>query len=116
MLTALTCETLHELDNGLVGQIINAEFKKAIADLEDRGEQDEKPRSVTIDVEMCKFKGVTLINVKAAAKMPARRSNSTHAEGRYKDDAHSLFFQNLNAERVDQPTFPSLDDGEVPND
>jgi hypothetical protein len=120
MLKALTCETLHELDNGIAGEIINAELKKAIADLEDRGEQDEKPRSVVIEIEMCKYKGVDLINVKAMAKMPARRSNSTHAEGRYKEGVHDLFFQNLNAERADQPTFDAMEKldlagGEIPN-
>lgn len=118
MLKTLSCETIHELDNGIAGHLINAALKTAIADLEDRGEQDEKPRKVTIEIAMQKLKGITIIATTADAKIPPFRSNSTIAEGRRKDGTDSLLFQNQNAKRPDQGTFPVMDveGGEIPTE
>jgi hypothetical protein len=118
VLKTLKCNTLGDLDNGQAGTIIDAALTKAINDLEDRGEEDGKPRTVTISVSLQKSKGLTVIDVTASAKMPDFRSNATIAEARYKDQKHEMLFQDLNAENPNQPVFKEMDTqgGEVPNE
>lgn len=114
---SLTLENLGDLADGVARAIIDRELAAAVADIDDRGE-DGKPRKVTITVQLQKAdNGVVAVHVEAKASAPPRRSKSTF--GKTRQDARGrsqLFFQSNNAERPDQPTFPALDDGEVPND
>jgi hypothetical protein len=125
MLKNLTTETIGNLSNGQAGLVIDAALKKAIDDLEDRGEEDGKARSVKIEIAFQKFKGQTVVDVVAEVKMPNFRTDATIAEARYADGNHKLFFQDLNAENPEQPTFRVMDEpgkkldeesGEVAND
>ncbi len=123
MLKPITCATLGELANGEAEKIIDRCLERAVFDLDDRGEEDKKPRIVTITVTMGVVNGMKLAKVDAVFKPVPYASNATECVVmKKKDGMPTLMFQNLNAERADQPTFKELDevgageDGEVPND
>lgn len=106
----LCLDTIGELDGGMAQAIIDAEIVKAVADLEDRG-QDGKPRHVVIDLVLTinEKTGTPIMEVCAQAKLPPRRSGGTVAEQKHTQEGQFLAFQSMNPERHDQPTFPTLD-------
>lgn len=102
----LTCDTIGDQDNGIARHLIDSEIMKAVNDLDDRGEEDGKPRKVTIEIEMVSANGLVITTVAAQAKLPARRTRNTAGEMRMAGKgAHSIIFQRNNADNPDQPTF-----------
>jgi len=117
----LSAKNLHLVHNGAAGILIDEEIRRAVTDLQDRGREDKKPRLVNIQIELAKVgDSIDIINVSAHAPLPKRRTGSTHAqpvevktEGQ---TGYDLWFQTLNAENADQPTFKemeNLDEEEV---
>lgn len=107
--TTLCLETIAELDNGTAGPLIDREIARAVADLYDRGEEDQKPRKVVIQLELTVKSGLVVTDVTAEAKLPPRRARSTAAEVRHRDQQPVLCFQTHNPERHDQPTFEAME-------
>lgn len=102
---ALSCDTIGDQDNGVARYLIDAEISKAANDLDDRGEEDGKPRKVTIEIEMVIVNGLVITTVAAQAKLPARRTRNTAGEMRMAGKGnHAIIFQQNNADRADQPT------------
>lgn len=127
MLKDLNARTLADLSDGAGEFVINRALQAAMADLDDRGKEDGKPRIVTIEVSMMVLQGTPYVDVAAKAKLPARRSKITEILLREKEGKVSCAFQDMNAERVDQASaiFDAADavenagdgdDGEVEND
>jgi hypothetical protein len=120
MLKPLTAKTLGDLANGEGELIINKAIRTAVADLDDRGKEDGKERTVNITITMAIVKGMFVADVSAQPKLPAHRSNATELKARYNqaEGGLNLLFQDLNAENADQPTFREMDveGGEVGND
>lgn len=116
--TVLTCEEIGKLHNGVAGEIIDREIALAVADLADRGDEDKTPREVTIKLSMAMHEGLVVVKVAAKAKLPERVSGATVAQIGHNKGQSLLWFQDGNAERPDQPTFPAMDvgeDGEIRN-
>lgn len=102
---ALSCDTIGDQDNGVARYLIDAEIAKAANDLDDRGEEDGKPRKVTIEIEMASVNGLVVTTVSAQAKLPPRRTRNTAGEMRMAGKGqHAIIFQQNNADRPDQPT------------
>mgnify|MGYP001612693777 CR=1 FL=1 len=108
-LARINCEMLGELDNGVGGLLIDREIDKAVADLEDRGEEDNKIRKVVIQLELQIKDGMVIGHVAVEAKLPPRRSRPTLLTLKVKDGKPGLLFQTQNADNPNQPTFPLLD-------
>ena len=110
-LVKLTWDTLGELYGGIGGAIIDKEIDIAVADIDDRGD-DGKVRKVMVCIELEKRENGTIdCRIKAAAKLPVRQTVPTNAEvKRSREGGLQLVFQESNPERVDQPTFPDLDE------
>jgi hypothetical protein len=105
----LTCDTIGDQDNGIARHLIDSEINKAVNDLEDRGEEDGKPRKVTIEVGLIKANGLVISTVSAQAKLPARRTRNTAGEMRMAGKGtHAIVFQQNNGDRADQPTFDDV--------
>ncbi len=120
MLKPITCANLGSLANGEAEKIIDRCLERAVADLDDRGDEDKKLRVVTITVSMGVVNGMKLAKVDAIFKPVPYVSSSTECTVMKKkaDGVAMLMFQDKNAERVDQPTFQELDevesqDGEI---
>jgi len=106
---ALSVETLGDLDNGIFGILVNKGIDSLTKDVDDRGEEDGKIRTLTIQVDVVKTKGIVIITPKVQAKLPPRVSNSTAAKERMKSKGQpELTFQPHNADNAEQRT---LDDG-----
>jgi len=109
MLTELSCDKLGDLDNGTVRALVNSAIQSAVADLDDRGEQDGKPREVTIKLSIVNAKGLLGVTVQVATKIPEYRSGGTAAKvavkrGKGNNTVPILQFQEFNDENPDQPT------------
>lgn len=104
--TVLNLKTLGELDGGAVEAMIDRELQRAVNDLDDRGEEDEKPRKVVIEVELRHKDKLVTISAKAQAKLPPMQSGNTVADVRLQSNnkGAALVFQTLNPERPDQST------------
>lgn len=102
----LSCDTIGDLDGGIARLLIDKEIAKAVNDLDDRGEQDGKPRKVNITVELITNKGLVVGTVSVDAKLPPRVSNSTAMRPRMASKGQTeVLFQASNGENPDQPTF-----------
>lgn len=107
-LEALTAKNLHQLDNGIAGKLIDHALAAALRDLDDRGDQDGKPREITIKLAMTKVRGNLVTEVQVVTKSPAYRSNLTFGELRQKGREVELLFRPDNAENPDQQTFGDM--------
>jgi hypothetical protein len=108
---ALSCDTIGDQDNGIARHLIDSEITKAVNDLDDRGEEDGKPRKVAIEIEMVSANGLVISTVSAQAKLPARRTRNTAGEMRMAGKGtHLIVFQKHNSDRADQPTFGDAGD------
>lgn len=105
----LCLETLGALNNGAARLIVDAEIAKAITDLEDRGEEDKQPRKVTITLVLGMKEQMIVGRVSAQAVLPARSTGGTLLNLAHKSGNPVLVFQEHNAERPDQATFPEMD-------
>lgn len=119
----LTCRTIGDLKGGAAERVIDETITQVVADLEDRGWEDKKPRKVVITIDMLKHtEEMTLIDVIVKADMPPRKVPTTTATSKRRlvggmpvDD---LQFQSANPENPRQGTFPEMDvaGGEVAHD
>lgn len=109
-LQALTCDTIGDLAGGVARALIDREIMKAVSDLEDRGEEDGKPRKVVISLEMGFQGGLVITQVAAEAKLPPRRTSNTAADLRRRREGSCLLFQQHDPENPEQNTFPELDE------
>lgn len=101
----LRLETLHTLDNGSVGAIVNAAIRSAVTDIEDRGEQDGKQRKVVITLLLDRLdNGIIAVGAEAKAVVPVYRSSSTLAKPRFEGRQPILQFQAGSPENPDQAT------------
>ncbi len=116
MLINLSCDSIGDLDAGIARQLINREIDRAVADLEDRGEEDGKPRKVIIQLELETRDGLVVATAVCEAKLPPRRSGATAASMRMRqrgsEKVSELCFQDLNADNPDQPTIHDFEDSE----
>lgn len=104
MQRSLTLSSLAALDSGAAGAIVEAALREAVADLDDRG-QDQKPRQVLITVSMTQLEnGQVAVDVDAAAKLPRRRTASTFCRIKKEVAGASLQFQEWSPEHPDQRT------------
>lgn len=103
-LVSLSIDSIGDLNHGAARLLIQREIDRAVADLDDRGDEDGKPRKVVIQVELTRDKDFIVATVAAEAKLPPRRTGGTSAEIRAKDGVSILNFRDDNDERVDQPT------------
>lgn len=107
MQVAITCETLGDLDGGAARAIIDAAFREAVRDLEDRGD-DGKPRKVVVTVTFETLdNGHVETRVEAQAKIPQRRTASTIASIRRDQGAARLLFQ---TDAPDDPAQRTIDE------
>lgn len=105
----LTCDTIGDQDNGIARHLIDSEITKAVNDLEDRGEEDGKPRKISIEIELKIVNGLTISTIAAQAKLPARKTRNTAGEMRMAGkNTHAIVFQKSNSDRPDQPTFDDV--------
>jgi hypothetical protein len=109
----ICAENLHLMSNKEAGAIINAEIQAAVADLEDRGVEDGKPRKVAIELTLTLLdNGSVAGHVGAQAKLPPRRTSGTVARLNRKDGVSRALF-NCNApEDPDQSTIQDYLDGD----
>lgn len=102
----LCCRTLHELDNGAAGAIIDAAIREAVMDLEDRAAEDGKPRQVEVKVTFSRAdNGQIITHVEANAKVPRRRTASTIGKiGVGKPGESAMLFQTMAPDDPNQST------------
>lgn len=114
MQRTLCLDSLGELDHGTARVVIDAALRKAVEDLDDRGD-DGKPREVNIKVTMEKIDGgLTSAHVKVAAKIPEYQINGTVCRHKVVNGHSRLLFQQLAPDDPDQRTIDELAPGEVP--
>ncbi len=109
----VTYETLGSLDSGAAKAIINAAIKEAVSDLDDRGGDDGKARTVLIQIVLTpRSNGQAEVEVQATAKLPPRRTASTVAALRFAKDGggSQLLFQDLAPDDPDQKTIDEVID------
>ena len=107
----LSTKNLHELDNGIVGEVIDAEIKNCLLDCLDRP-HDNKARKVqiTIDISPVMMKGDcerVEVQVHASSSVPKKRANMQALAINVKGQA---YFQEFAQDNPDQTTIPSLDE------
>jgi hypothetical protein len=108
-LQQLSLETLGDLDGGHARAIIDAALQAAVRDLDDRG-NDEKPRKVTIEIEMVKKEGLTLIRATAIPKVPTFSTGVTTGKLSIGPRGQSILgFQELSPDDPDQQALPYTD-------
>ena len=114
-LSPLSIDTIGELHDGAARIAINRELAKMFSDLEDRGPEDRKPRTVVITVEaVYAAEGEFFVTAQAKANLPPFRTGETRAQIRQVNGQPALAFQTMNAENPNQPTlFESLAAGNV---
>lgn len=104
-LSPLSIDTIGELNNGAAAVAINRELAKMFADLEDRGPEDRKPRTVVITIEsVYDSEGQFAVTAQAKANLPPFRTGATMAQIRQVAGEPTLAFQTNNAENPNQPT------------
>lgn len=102
----LSMDSIGDLDGGIFRLLVDKEIDSLAKDIDDRGEEDGKPRQLLIEIEVVKVKGMVVVTPRVRAKLPARTAGSTVAKERMKAKGQTeLLFQPANAENVDQPTF-----------
>lgn len=94
----LSFDSLGDLGDGAAKKIIDVELLKAARDIIDRGDEDEKPRKVVIEVTLEVKNGMVVASVAAQAKIPPYRTANTqcHANG-----PSELVFQPLLYDAID---------------
>lgn len=114
-LKMLTAKTIADLDGGMAELIINEALTQAITDLDNRGGDDDKPRTVTIKISLERVKsGEMMADVEAGWKGPAYRTSKTMAvlrqESKGKVGAH--FQPHVPENPHQEPLFNPDEDGD----
>lgn len=103
----LKAETLHELDYGIGGKVIDAEIAKAIAFLHDRGKDGAKVKvKITLTIEQS---GESYLpSIEAHADVPSLKTGPTVARMRLDPESGkwALQFQPQAPDNPDQETLP----------
>lgn len=109
MQKSLSLQTLGDLDGGAAGLIIDAAIREVLADLDDRGD-DEQARRVSINLSLKKHEsGLVEAHVEASAHVPKRRTAGTMS--RLSRDARQqsrLTFQDGAPDNPDQRTLDEV--------
>lgn len=105
MKQTLSCDTLGNLHHGFARGVIDAALLTAIRDLEDRGEEDEKPRKVIITVVLEKIGDGVAASVEAVAKMPSYKIPTTVANLQIGPHGPSVEFRSDSPGNPNQTTF-----------
>lgn len=110
----INLQNLKELDNGAAGAVIDDAIRKAVADLDDRGD-DGKPRQVVIVLEIKRVPESDAItaHVEADAKLPKKRTRNTYAVVGHVQGELNLLFQSHSPQNPYQMT---LDEAERKGD
>jgi hypothetical protein len=106
----VSVKNLGDLDNGVVGLMIDKTIDMAVADLEDRGREDGKPREVVIKLRFGVFEGMIVAAVDCEAKLPAYRSKTQSAKLKTEAGKHKLLFDDMCRDNPDQPEFEGMKD------
>lgn len=110
----ITLETLNQLDSGRAGAIVNATIRQALADLDDRAADDEKPRKVVITLTLNRLdSGALAAHLESAWKAPAYKTAGTIANLK-RDDAGRVTaeFQPMSPDNPNQKVIFDAD-GEI---
>src|SRR6185369_11518126 len=104
MKSAVSCDTIGNLDHGTARVAIDLAIRTVIADLDDRGE-DGKPRKVNITLEFSKMEGGQIVtSVEVGTALPKLRSAGTIGRIARKDGKSVVMFQDLDPRDPDQTT------------
>src|SRR5262245_56810099 len=102
MLKTLSLDTLGDLGAGEARAIVDAEIQRAVADLEDRGGEDGKARSVVVQIDLAKKEGLVVAQVSASSKLSPRRNRATASRVGFKNGKEVLVFQDESPDNPDQ--------------
>lgn len=112
----LTCAEIGNLDNGLFGHVVDAELRKLLTDIDDRGADGQK-RTITIEIAFTKDVSrdpkspVIHVDPSVKIKVPAARSGVTVSKiGANGQGELGLMFRDDNAENPEQGTIYDNDD------
>jgi hypothetical protein len=106
----ISCDNLGKIDCGAARLIIDKAIGEALADLEDRGTQDRKPRHVDIRLELGLMEnGLVVAHVEAAPRVPRRRTAPTVGMLKHKDGGTSCLFQEYAPEGPAQRTIDEIE-------
>ena len=112
----LSMDTIGDLDGGIFRLLVDQEIERLTKDVEDRAEEDGRPRRLVIDIEVIKSKGMVIITPRVDVKLPPRVSGSTVAKERMRSKGQpQLLFQPYNSDHPDQGTFDIPSDGKPEN-
>jgi hypothetical protein len=104
---ALTLDTLGNLDDGRARGIINAAILAAVADFDDRGD-DEKPRTVEVKLTLQKVRGMLGVEVTAKTSLPTYRTERTACrilqQTGKRGTQPAMFFQDMAPDNPEQET------------
>lgn len=106
----LCLDNLGELDDGRAALIIDAAIREALADLDDRGD-DEKPRKVKIELTLQipdRSSGLVEATVDASAVIPKRRTATTYGRVAVENRFARLVFQTGAPDNPDQRTIEEV--------
>lgn len=104
MNATLCLDTLGDLDSGAARQVIDKAIAAAVADVDDRGD-DEKPRKVVITLELSKTdSGLVAAHVEVKTSVPAYRTAGTISRLNSRGGQHRLTFQQYDPTNPDQRT------------
>lgn len=104
MFKPITIDTLGDLHHGAARLAINAEIARAVADIDDRGD-DGKERKVTVELSLQKMDdALTVALIRCQAKLPPRQTAATVAKIQYKNGEAQLAFQDMAPEDPSQRT------------
>ena len=105
---SLSLDSLKELDNGIVGAMLEKVFHDFCQEIEDRG-NDCKPRKlvITITAQKDRPEGSVVSQVEADLKRPAIRSGPTVHQVYFGADGPQLLFS---AHAADNPQQLTIDD------
>jgi hypothetical protein len=113
MQVPITLDTIGALDNDAARLIINKAIDEAVADLDDRGE-DEKEREVIIKLTLKRMDGADVVaHVTAYAKLPPRRTHGTVSRVQRQGSQTTLQFQTW---APDDPNQRTIDERLPPNE
>ena len=103
----LTWKTIGNLTDGQAGHAIDAAIARAVADLDDRGD-DGKPRVVTVNLILQKQRGIPSAEVTAKASLPTYRTERTACRVMQRQSRRGpeavLNFQDLAPDNAEQDT------------
>lgn len=110
MQVPITARTIADLDAGNAGAIIDAAIREAINDLDDRGNDDGKPRQVEIKITFdLADNGQVIASVEASPRIPRRRTHSTFGRLHVNGREAQVHFQTLDPKDPDQRTIDELE-------